>query len=56
MKETPEYKAFEQALGKVLQVTHTEMQERLEAEKEQKEKKRKSKKTSVSSRASGGKD
>ena len=44
MKETPEYKAFEQALGKVLKVTHAEMQERLEAEKNRKNKKRKSKK------------
>lgn len=56
MKETPEYKSFEQALGKILKVTHTEMRERLELEKKQKTKKRKPTKTSASGRVSGDKD
>lgn len=35
-ENTGEYTAFEQALGRVLKVSHSDMQERLKAEKEKK--------------------
>jgi hypothetical protein len=52
-KSSPEYQKFTGALKKVLQVSHSEMQQRIEAEKKAKASKPK---PSSSDRASHGKD
>jgi hypothetical protein len=53
-KTSGEYKAFESLLKQVIQVPHSEIKAKLEAEKRQKKGKRP--KTSDASRASGDKD
>jgi hypothetical protein len=53
-KTTDQYAAFEGLLRRVIQVPHSEIKAKLEAEKKQKKEKRP--KTSDASRASGDKD
>lgn len=53
-KMSAEYEAFEGLLRRVVQVPHSEIKAKLDAEKRRKEKKRP--KTSDASRASSGKD
>jgi hypothetical protein len=54
--KTPEYTAFENLLDRLIQVPHSEIKAKLDAEKAEKAKKRKSKKPSSSGPASGDKD
>jgi hypothetical protein len=51
-KKTPEYTAFENLLDQIIQVPHSEIKAKLDAEKAEKAKKRSAKKPSASGPAS----